>query len=491
MIPRLPYRIQIPLGLSLAVTLSVLLVSAVTAQITAVSARQAVVTTVHRVMDLMAAQGRPLLMADDVWRAYELLRDGAILLPGAERNLSRAAILDAQGMCLAGSDPIHLPTGARILGSRVGGFTLPSAEQLRDEHTLEAANSDVALVQPIRSGDAQVIGYVFASVDAEAFAPDWANLATPALIGAALAVVVLLPLGWWVGRRMARPVAQIADCIAQIGRMDLAQLRARVPEVGDLELNRISGAIRRLLSEMMDHQANEERALSAERLAAVGRITAAVTHEINNPLAGLLTATSTLRLHGDTAETRLRAIDLIERGLHQIRTMTTALLPQARVEDRRLSVNDLDDVVTLAQAAATMHSATVITSTHIGADLQVPSSLFRQVMLNLLLNAIKAAGDGGEVRAALICTPQRVQFDVANTGLGLSSEDLQQKVQAENRNDPHGFGLWICREFAVRYGGHFDAAAACDVPAPFSTSLSFWLPNQVQYDHKKSTADRG
>jgi signal transduction histidine kinase len=74
---------------------------------------------------------------------------------------------------------------------------------------------------------------------------------------------------------------------------------------------------------------------------------------------------------------------------------------------------------------------------------------------------------------------QTVRLVVTNTGQVMSSDDLQQRLHAEDRNDPHGFGLWICREFAVRYGGGF-AASADGVPAPFATRLSFWLPNRFQ-----------
>ncbi|MDO8249344.1 MAG: HAMP domain-containing sensor histidine kinase [Rhodoferax sp.] len=489
MLPRLPYRIQIPLGLALAVTLSVMLVSVVAAQISARTARQEIVTTVQRVTALLVAQGRPLLVAEDTWRAFALLRNTAALLPDAGKGYARAAILDADGRFLAGSDPQRLPTGEQALGVAVNGRLLPLAKDLLLAQTLDSGDGSLALIQPIRSDDEKVIGFVLAEVDAAAFAPDWAALAMPALIGAALAVIVLVPLGWLAGRRMAQPVAQIASSIALIGRVDLASLQKLVPNVSDPELGRIAGAVRRLLAEMSVREANEQRALSAERLAAVGRITAAVAHEINNPLAGLLTATRTLRLHGDTPDTRLRTVDLIERGLHQIRTMTAALLPQARVEDRCMTATDLDDVITLARATATLHSVTVTSVLENHADLCVPSTVFRQVMLNLLLNAIKAAGDGGQVHAALSSDAQAVRFVVANTGRVLSSDELQQRLHAEDRNDPHGFGLWICHEFAVRYGGGFAATEPDAIPLPFRTSLSFWLPKHTHHDDKTLTAD--
>jgi light-regulated signal transduction histidine kinase (bacteriophytochrome) len=68
----------------------------------------------------------------------------------------------------------------------------------------------------------------------------------------------------------------------------------------------------------------------------------------------------------------------------------------------------------------------------------------------------------------------------------LSNNGLQQRLQTEDRNDPHGFGLWICHEFAVRYGGGFSASTAADIAPPFSTCLSFWLPNLSRHDHQKS-----
>lgn len=489
MLPRLPYRIQIPLGLAVAVTVSVLLMSVVTAQISARTARQESVATLQRVMDLLVAQGRPLLVAEDTWHAFDLLRNTAALLPDADKGYARAAILDADGRFLAGSDPQRLPTGEQALGVSVNGRMLPRAKELQAARTISSGDGSLTVLQPIRSEDEKVIGFVLAEVDAKAFAPDWAALATPALIGAALAVLVLVPLGWMIGRRMARPVAQMAHCIAQIGRVDLIELQELVPQASDPELSRIAGSVRRLLAEMSARQANEQRALAAERLAAVGRITAAVAHEINNPLAGLLTATRTLRLHGEASDTRARTVDLLERGLDQIHTITAALLPQARVEDRCLNPHDLDDVITLARATASLHSVTVTSELQLESDLHVPSSIFRQVMLNLLLNAIKAAGENGQIFASLHASRRTVQFTVTNTGHVLSSDELQQRLNAEDGNDPHGFGLWICQEFAVRYGGGFAAMDTCAVRPPFRTCLNFWLPNRLIHDDEKPAVD--
>jgi len=486
MLPRFPYRIQIPLVLALAVTLSVLLVSVVAAQIAARDARRAIVGTVQRVVDLLVAQGKPLLVQDDTWRAYSLLRNTAALLP-ASQNLSRTALLDSQGRFLAGSDPMRLPTGDQALGTQINGRLLPTVSAATQAQTLTTPDGGMTLIEPIRSDDNQVIGFVFAEVDAAAFAPNWTALSTPGLIGAALAIIVLIPLGWILGRRMAHPIAQTADCIAQIGHTDSEQLQLLLPHVKDPELERIAGAVRQLLIETSARHANAKRALSAERLAAVGRITAAVAHEINNPLAGLITATRTLRLHGDQPDARNRSLDLIERGLQQIRTITTALLPQAKVEDRDMTPGDFDDMLTLARATAIQQFVSITSEIDQQAELCVPSTVFRQVMLNLLLNAIRAAGQSGQVHARLYIDAKKVSFTLSNTGRHFSDERLQKRLSTDDGNDPNGFGLWICHEFAVRFGGGFIAANACDIPTPYTTSLSFWLPNLVRHDPQKST----
>jgi two-component system NtrC family sensor kinase len=150
------------------------------------------------------------------------------------------------------------------------------------------------------------------------------------------------------------------------------------------------------------------------------------------------------------------------------------LLPQARVEDRPLELRDLDDVAMLAQPAAVRRSARLSTVSDIRASLHAPSSVMRQVMLNLLLNACKAAGEEGRVQASLSADADKVLFTVANSGERLSATDLERSIAAESGNDPRGFGLWVCREVATQYGGGFSV----DETFESGTRLVFWMPNR-------------
>lgn len=474
---RLPYRIQIPLGLAVAVVIAVLLVTVTAARLTARNAREATLATVDRAVQLLSAQARPLLAADDTWRAYALLRSTAALLPGSDKGDARAAVLDAQGRVFAASQPQQIRTGDQLLGEQVHLVRWPAPDAVTQRLVFDR-DGYFALIEPIRSEDGQVQGFIYAEVDPPVFAVDWAKVSQPALIGALLAVLLLVPVGWWIGREMTRPVSRLTGFIERIGREDPQTLRVQVPRMRDRELGRITAAIRRLLGEMQVRQSAEQRALSAERMAAVGRLTAAVAHEINNPLGGLLTATQTLRLHGADDTQRARSVDLLERGLQQIRTTVAALLPQARVEDRKLEANDLADAVTLVLPTASRAGVEIRSRADLAAPPRVPSVVLRQVMLNLLLNAIKAAGAGGWVSAVLESDEGVVQFTVSNSGECLTPEALTARVAAESGNDPRGFGLWVCEQVARQFGGDFRVHE----PGEAATRLVIRIPNRERHE---------
>lgn len=491
---KLPYRLQVPLGLALAVLITAALVALVSAQLGVHTAKTATLATVNRAVVLLVAQAKPLVAADDTWRIYALLRDTVALLPGVDAGHARLAVLDSQQRVLASSHPERFETGHQLLLPTQDTHQAGLASAVEGLPLL-ARHSALTWAEPIRSDDGQVLGYLWVDIEGKAFEPVWLTVATPALLGGALAVLMLLPAGWLTGRRMALPVARLADCISRISRNDGPIVCAELPQSESPEIRRIGAAVRQLVAETERRRLAEGRALSAERMAAVGRLTAAVAHEINNPLAGLLTATNTMRLHGDKVVQRGKALDLIERGLKQIQATVAALLPQARASHRSLSCQDLDDVVALAQGSA--HSTGVDVQAFCACPVAtgLPATPLRQVMLNMLLNAAKAAGKGGWVRAKLDTSADRLVFDVANSGLALTVEHMNELMTGESGLDPRGFGLWVCRQTAAQFGGEFQLLSnamgpqGCEpnLPSPPATHLRFCLPNPTR--HEKTAAD--
>ncbi|ROZ66231.1 nitrogen regulation protein NR(II) [Ramlibacter sp. WS9] len=254
MLRNLPYRARVPLGLALAVVITALLVTAVAAQVAARTSKLETLATVNGAIALLRAQARPLLAEEDTWRLYVLLRDTSLILPGHTEGLARAAILDTQGRIVASSDPSALETGRAVF----------HAQGLDKRLTVERDDESVALVDPISSEDGLVLGYSYVEVDGPVFRPEWAAMAKPALFGTLLAIALLVPAGWVVGNRMARPIGQLAGTISEMGRSDPGALLSELRDERDPELRRIGGAVKQLLVEMEERKRSEEALRESE-----------------------------------------------------------------------------------------------------------------------------------------------------------------------------------------------------------------------------------
>lgn len=99
MLRRLPYRVQVPFGLSVAVLVTALLVTGVSARISTTNARAQTLATLERAVVLLVAQAKPLLAAEDTWRMFALLRDTAALVPERWQGMPAWRCSIPRGMC--------------------------------------------------------------------------------------------------------------------------------------------------------------------------------------------------------------------------------------------------------------------------------------------------------------------------------------------------------------------------------------------------------
>jgi signal transduction histidine kinase len=208
----------------------------------------------------------------------------------------------------------------------------------------------------------------------------------------------------------------------------------------------------------------------AERLERARRdFLSTISHELRTPLAGVYGATKTL-LHGtlDTGTTRslLRVIESeSERLTHILDEMLSASrLDEGRVElDLRRcdAVTIAHDVIELQRARDPEGIAFRLESeSHLPALVCDPVKL-RQVLLNLLDNAIKYSPTGGEILVSLAQHGDVLRLSVSDHGLGVPIAERERIFEKFYRLDPElsrgvggtGLGLYISREFVRRMGG--------------------------------------
>jgi signal transduction histidine kinase len=243
----------------------------------------------------------------------------------------------------------------------------------------------------------------------------------------------------------------------------------QVPEPLDItyypyrdELGRLFEAYNRMVAALHEKGQLERGMLAAERLAAVGRLTAGIAHEINNPLAGLLTAIDTIKMR-DTLDPRSRhTLELVERGLHQIRDTVAALLVEARGEQRTLGAQDIEDIATLLESTANEVGASLRTAIDLPGPQPIPAGPVRQILINLINNALQAAGNQGRVEVAVDRLAGMLRLRVKNDGALPSAEQLEHLFEpfVTYREGGVGLGLWVTYQLVEQLHGRIRIETA-------------------------------
>jgi signal transduction histidine kinase len=244
---------------------------------------------------------------------------------------------------------------------------------------------------------------------------------------------------------------------------------------------------RRRRAEIEARRRREELA-HMTRVATMGELTASLAHEINQPLAAILSnAQAALRLlsSGDDTHGEIREIlaDIAaddQRAGEVIRRMR-ALLRKGEFNPIELDVNELvDEVVGLVRGEMILHNVSL------ALDLS-PRRLpvhgdrvqLQQVLLNLMVNALDAIKEtsAGSRRVVIRTAPslheRSVQVSVQDNGVGVPPEKLEQIFEPFQTTKPHGMGLGlaICRSIIQSHGGRIGSRNNADRGATFWFTL--------------------
>ena len=246
----------------------------------------------------------------------------------------------------------------------------------------DPAADAILVAVPVVADDGARLGTVVLTYSKDVFIPRFFSTVQRVVISTLLALAVLVPLGWLFGRRIAAPMIELSAAMARAPELPSTEATRGVYRGGD-EIGQLGARFERMLQELEDKRRLERDMVGADRLAAIGRLTAGIAHEINNPLAGMLTAIDTTRKHGDPDPVVAKTLSLIERGLQQIRHTVSALLVEARIETRALTPQDVDDVRTLLEPEAEAREQRLQWECELDRPLPLPSTSIRQILINL------------------------------------------------------------------------------------------------------------
>ncbi|MCA3011290.1 MAG: HAMP domain-containing protein [Myxococcaceae bacterium] len=290
-----------------------------------------------------------------------------------------------------------------------------------------------------------------------------------AIIGLSVLAIAVGLLATGFAARSLKPVRTLIDGVSRISRGDYS---AKLGIAGDDEiavLARELDAMARSLAEREAQLAQKQEALlRAERLAAVGRVSAQVAHEVRNPLSSI---GLNVELLGDQLESATfpepdggpearRLLAAVTREVDRIAGLTEEYLKLARLPAPTLRAEDLSTIVTsvvgFSRAELERGKVTVTTSLPAGpVPVQADEGQLRQVFLNLFRNARDAMPDGGALEVRLEVAGAEAVVQVCDTGPGVAPEVQARLFEPffSTKSRGTGIGLSLSRQIVEAHGG--------------------------------------
>ncbi|OGB58399.1 MAG: hypothetical protein A2503_09950 [Burkholderiales bacterium RIFOXYD12_FULL_59_19] len=408
----------------------------------------------------MARSLFPVMLHDEIWQAFEIVSLPFAAIPSAALAES-LMVLDSAARVYVSSRPEDHPVLSPLasLGGELAELdrAFPRAPDA-DVFVLDSGQGQHIYVTLPIVNDGVRLGTLVVAYNKSLLWQRFTNLLGNALWVTLLVLGVLLPISAYWGRRMMQPMRLITERISRIGSNEFEALDASLYPYKD-EVGQLFSAYADMRSKLMEKAELEKEMIKSERMAAVGRLTASIAHEINNPLGGMLNAISTLKRFGSPDPVMQKTVSLLERGLSQVRDTVAALLVEAKVKSRPLSPTDLEDVRILVNHAARKHATQLSWEIALPEAVTLPSTLVRQVLINLLLNAITAAGQGGQVTLRVHTDAHGVSMVIQNNGKSLSPAQLGRLFEpfTQFSDNGNGLGLWICYQIVTQLGGTIQA----------------------------------
>jgi len=275
---------------------------------------------------------------------------------------------------------------------------------------------------------------------------------------------------------LIRPILGLNQTMKRAGRGDLS---ARADSRRRDEVGELAAVFNRMMEELEQARARERARQSqlahTEKMAAMGTLAAGVAHEVNNPLAGILTCLETIRGNPEDEALRTRYLELIEQGIRRIAHTVQNLLDFSRPREMRpepTSVNhNLQHVAELADYTLRKNSIRVVFELAED-DPVVLADHFQmeQLFLNLVLNASQAMPEGGTLTLRSRRRGEQVIVEVIDTGEGIKPEIRDRIFDPffTTRAVGQGTGLGLAVSYSI-VKGHQGTIEADSTPGRGST----------------------
>jgi signal transduction histidine kinase len=217
----------------------------------------------------------------------------------------------------------------------------------------------------------------------------------------------------------------------------------------------------------------------SRRLAAIGRLTSGVGHEVKNPINAIVVHLELLRNKLTGPETRaVRHLDIIESEIQRLDRVVQTLVDFSRPVELQLREQDLRRIVSgvlmLASAELETHNVRVISELpEHPLTVKVDADLLKQAILNVVLNGAQSMAAGGELRVTVRDEGRLAIIQIADQGGGIP-DDIREKIfdlYFTTKRDGSGIGLAMTYRIIQLHNGSIDVQSTANKGSTFTLKL--------------------
>ena len=222
----------------------------------------------------------------------------------------------------------------------------------------------------------------------------------------------------------------------------------------------------------------QERLIRSEKLATLGKLTGAVGHELRNPLGAIKNSVYFLRMRLDRAsedEKVKKHLDILEEEINISDKIITDMLTFGRIKEPQLAPANINNIIKgcLRESKAPPN---IKVSTKLNSQLpqiQADEAQLKEVFSNIILNAIQAMPKGGELTVTTARKDEFVEVAIANTGEGISKENLEKIFDPLFSTKPRGtgLGLSVCQSIIEGHKGAIEVKSEARKKTKFIVKL--------------------
>ena len=237
----------------------------------------------------------------------------------------------------------------------------------------------------------------------------------------------------------------------------------------------------------------QEKLLQSEKLAAMGRLTSQIAHELNNPLYGIMNTLELLKTEVPAENKRRKILDMALSETVRLTDLLRKMLSFSKADEEERQLTDvnkvLDEILLLVRKQLLENSIRI--SSSLADDLGMiyaSRSQLRQVFLNMIANARDAMPDGGTLTVNTMIKEDYIHIQIADTGTGIREENLKKIFDAffttKDSVKDVGLGLSVCYGFIKDHGGDIQVRSKLGSGTTFTIILPTKTENPTDRDER-------